>query len=125
METIQIINPQLNKAKYTTLLKDIDTEVLDRIADVMGDFNTENELFDMFMSKYRYYEICDKDEEVFLQCVTDVYNEHVQYYTELMTNYTKEYDYATGNKKTMSRTDTTESNKNGTVDAENNSTHRE
>lgn len=125
METIKIINPKLTEAKYTKLLKDIDDEFIDQIQDSFNEFDEDDKLLDMFLRKYRYYEICDKEESVFVQCVRDVFYEYLDYYTELLTNYNKEYDYALGNKKTMTRTDTTESNKNGTVAAENDNVHRE
>lgn len=112
--------PQINKANYTTLLKDIDSEKLQAIQTLMNGFTTNSGLYDMFMSVYRFYEINDKDEDIFVQCVTDTYNEYHDYYKELFDNYTKAYDFATQNKRTTTRTDTSQSAKQEIVSNTNN-----
>lgn len=102
-------NTKLATAKYTTLLKDVTENTLSSITLLFNTFGVQETLLNMFLSKYRYNEICDKDESIFIQCVTDVFNEYKDYYTEMLTNYTKQYDYATGNKKVITRTDSSHS----------------
>ena len=103
--------PKINEANYTTLLKDITSQNLNTIKLLMHSFNNTDDLYDMFMSIYRYYEINDTDESVFVQCVSDTFNEHLSYYKELYDNYTKQYDYATGNKRVTSRSDNSSTTK--------------
>lgn len=107
----QMKNPSIDKANYTTLLKDVSEDKLNQIKTAFLTFNNNNDLFDMFMVMFRYYEINDESEDVFVQCVLDTYNEHLKYFKELYDNYTKEYDYATGNKRIVSRSDSSESSK--------------
>ena len=107
----QMKEPKINEANYTTLLKDISPENLTAIQNKFNEFIGNSDLYDMFMVMYRYYEINDTDESVFLQCVFDTFYEHKAYFKELYDNYTKEYDYATGNKRITSRNDSSESSK--------------
>lgn len=121
----QMKNPQINKANYTTLLKDIDASKLLSIKNLFLTFNNNNDLYDMFINTYRYYEINDEDEEVFVQCVNDVFNTHLDYYKELYNNYTKQYDFATDNKRITTRNDNSSSykNDNNTINTSNDESH--
>ena len=103
--------PKINEANYTVLFKDISTDNMNAIQLLFSTFNSNYDLYNMFISMYRYYEINDSDESVFKQCVIDVFNEYKSYYKELYDNYTKQYDYATGNKRVVSRSDTSSSTK--------------
>lgn len=103
--------PKINEANYTTLLKDINPSRLTSIQTVFNTFNGNSDLYDMFMVMYRYYEINDKDEDVFLQCVVDTFNEHKAYFKELYDNYTKEYDFANDNIRTTTRNDSSTTSK--------------
>ena len=120
--------PKLTEAIYTKLLKDVSTSVLDDIESTLDDeFSvTENvSMYDVFLSMYRYYEICDADETVFYQSVSDVYKQHINYYKELYDNYTKEYDYAIGNKRHMERHDVSHSERAGYTASTGSGTTRE
>lgn len=119
----------INEAKYTYLLNQLVNGegpdgpshiIWNRIMAQFSSFDSTNTLADMFLSMYRYYEICDKDASVFYQCVVDTYNEHMQYYKDLKSNYDKEYDYSTGNRKIVSRSDESRNtNKNDTISKSN------
>lgn len=115
----------LNEAKYTTLLNDISDESKTTLETLLDAFGTDEMLTAIFYAKYRYYEICDKDESIFLQCVNDVYDEHKKYYLELLENYNKEYDYATGNKRIVSRDDSAVASHNKDVSGKSESTSKE
>lgn len=102
------MEPKLSKANYTKLYKDISQASKDAIDAIFlqhFSFSIPLSLYTVFESMWRFYEICDADEEVFVKCIHDVYNEHCNYYRELYINYTKEYDYMLGNKRTMERHD--------------------
>lgn len=115
----------LTEAKYTKLLNDIGEDTYDEIHDLFQAFDETEGLIDMFYSMYRYYEICDIDETVFLQCITDVYKEYHDYYLELKTNYDKEYDYSTGNKRIVQRQDSSSSESSRSAEGTSNNTNRE
>lgn len=66
----------------------------------------KNKLLNMIKSIFRYHEIGSDDDDEFYQFMTDVFNENKDYYIDLITNYSKAYDYATNNKRTVSRSDT-------------------
>lgn len=104
------MEPSLVKANYTTLLLHVDQDTDEFLQQLFSDFDSSTNvpvsLYNVFESMYRFYEICDKDETIFIQCVRDVYLEHQNYYKELFDNYTKEYNYMTGNTRTMTRDDT-------------------
>lgn len=101
------LTPSITTAKYTKLLNDISIETYNNIQELLSQFDEFNpsedsvSLFEMFINKYRYYEINDIDEDVFGECVNDVYHEYFPYYKELAINYNKQYDYALGNKRTV------------------------
>lgn len=112
---VRIKEPQLAVANFTTLLKDVSAETLLDISNMFSSFIDDerynNELYDVFMSMYRYYEINDIDEEIFKQCVHDTYNQHVEYYKELWLNYNKTYDIKTDNKRITIRSDSSSSSR--------------
>lgn len=121
--------PKLNEANYTKLYKDVDSEVLSTINTMLNESFQPNPynktMSQVFTAKYRFYEICDIDEEVFLRCVQDVYDEYINYYTELFVNYKKTYDYSVGNKRTMVRHDESHSEREGTTNTTGGSTKRD
>ena len=100
------INPELTVAKFTKLFKDIqDNTILgtfyeclkEEYEDVLSslEVNTgagyeplQNEL----LEKYRYYEICDNEVAVFVQCLWDIFHEYKHEFIQLATNYYKEYN---------------------------------
>lgn len=103
--------PHINVANYTTLLKDVGALNLQLIKTLLHDFDNTDGLYDTFMSMYYFYEINDKDEDVFIKCVSDVYDEHKVYFKELLATYNKQYDISTGNKRITTRADTSDSNR--------------
>lgn len=107
----KIKEPSITKANYTTLLKDVSLAKLTQIKTLMNTFNNNDDLYDMFMNRFRYYEINDESEDVFVQCVTDTFNEYVDYYQELYDNYSKQYDFATQNKRVTIRDDSSSTSK--------------
>lgn len=112
--------PTNNHANYTKLLKDVTPSVLSSISNLFNatfpSVNSSQSLYDIFIAMWRYYEICEEDESMFLQMVTDTYNENKDYFKELYDNYTKQYDYALGNKRVMERHDASHSE--GTFDGD-------
>ena len=118
----QMKEPKVDKANYTILLKDVSVDKLNEIKTAFNSFNNTDDLYDMFINMYRYYEINDASEDVFVQCVIDTFNEHKSYFKELYDNYTKEYDYATGNKRITTRNDTSASSKTEAVTNTDNNT---
>lgn len=122
------INPELTVAKFTKLFKDIqDNTILgtfyeclkEEYEDVLSslEVNTgagyeplQNEL----LEKYRYYEICDNEVAVFVQCLWDIFHEYKHEFIQLATNYYKEYNYEVGNRKRTIRRDTSEGNRDST-----------
>ena len=77
-----------------------------RIKYILIDFDGTDKLFDMVLSKYALYENIVGDIFTFYDMFKDIYNEHSQYYKELLENYNKEYNYALGNKRRTIRHDT-------------------
>ena len=116
--------PKLASANYTTLLKDISRASRLSIQTLFSSFVFEYDsqthssikLEDVFYGKWNYYEICDSDEEIFVSCLTDILNVNKAEWHELLVNYNKEYNYATGNKRTMARHDVSESDMEGSSD---------
>ena len=110
---LEMKEPQINKANYTTLLKDISVESKELIKALFRQFlgTSNDDLYDIFFAKFRYYEINDIDENVFIQCVTDTYTQYSKYYKEIYDNYTKAYDIKLDNKRVTSRSDTSSSQK--------------
>ena len=122
------INPELSVAKFTKLFKDIqDNTILgafyeclqEEYEDVLvslevntgsGYESLQNEL----LEKYRYYEICDNEVAVFVQCLWDIFHEYKHEFIQLATNYYKEYNYEVGNRKRTIRRDISEGNRDST-----------
>lgn len=125
MNTIDRINVSLTEAKYTKLYINTLPSTKTGIQAIFLNFNHDSDLYNMFLSMYRYYEICDEDDTVFISCISDKFNEYKAYYKELYDNYTKEYDYAVGNKKVVSRSDTSHSESDDNVVSSNASTDKQ
>ena len=123
-----VINPTLTKAKYTKIYNEcVDEAVMEPFVDVLDEeyesiVNPDNKLeplgyhclFDEILEKYRYYEICnydDNDVSVFTQLMLDIFHEWKHYFIQLALNYYKEYDYAVGNRKRVMRSDKTTGNR--------------
>lgn len=127
----------LTEAKYTVIFDTVigDTETFDVFWDFLdrkSDIIDADMLADMIKAKFRYYEICDDtyDENtdrysVFLNCLEDTYNEYYKFYEELLENYKKEYDYATGNKRIVQRNDSSSSESSRSAEGKSNNTNRE
>ena len=62
-------------------------------------------LIAMLESVYNFYEIGDSDNETMLTFLNDTFNEYGEYYSEIITNYSKEYDYALNNKRVVTKND--------------------
>lgn len=112
--------PTNSSANYTKLLKDVTSGVLSSISNLFNatfpSVLSSQSLYDVFIARWRYYEICEEDESMFLQMVTDTYNENKDYFKELYDNYSKAYDYALNNKRVMERHDASHSE--GTFDGD-------
>lgn len=115
----------LTIAKYTKLLKDVTPSILTEINEVFATFGDDTELQDHFYAKYRYYEICDDSEEVFKQCVFDVFHEYYDYYTQVLTAYKNDISFEDILSRTTTRTDTSSTSENGSVETEGANVHRE
>ena len=112
-----VINPSLLEANYTTLFRDIILNNTSVMTLLTNRFNRDYEqiininadgyhsLLDEIEEKYKYYEINTENPLDWLSCMFDVFEEHVHYFIQLAQNYYKEYDYAVGNRKRVSRTD--------------------
>lgn len=61
--------------------------------------------YEVIKSMYNFYEIGSDDNDEMAMFLEDTVYLKYRYYKELYDNYTKEYNYATGNKKTVSRMD--------------------
>lgn len=116
----------LTEAKYTKLLKDVSQTKLTAISTLFSTFETNSdELYKHFLSKFRYYEIIDSDEDVFVQCITDIYEEHLNYFQSILTAYKKDIDIDDITTKTSTRTDTNEGEKESSGSTTTDNTHRE
>ena len=109
--------PKLTEAVYTKLYKDLTTAQKAELHLVFAvkfpAVTGETSFTTVFESMWNFYEICDSDVSVFRDCVIDVFNQNCDYYKELYDNYKKEYDYAVGNKRTMTRHDSSHSERTG------------
>ena len=119
------ICPEINKAKYTKLFKDIQDSIIlhtfyecikEEYEDVLTSLEVKTgagyePLVNELLEKYRYYEICDNEIAVFVQCMWDIFHEYKHEFLQLATNYYKEYNYEVGNKKRTLRRDSTVSNR--------------
>lgn len=109
MGTPRPIDISLVSAKYTKLLKDVSTETLNAIETLFSSFDkddTNNELYNHFISMYRFNEICIDDEALFLTIIEDTFNEHKDYYTQVLEAYKKDINIDDITSKSSNRTDT-------------------
>lgn len=124
--------PKINKAHYTTLLKDISNNYRNAIRNILKEFdefiqdldnaeNLEVQFVDMFFYKYNYYEINDKDENLFCNCIEDVFYTHFNYYSQLAAAYYKKFDFTTANKRIVHREDSGSSSTSGSSSSSGNS----
>lgn len=95
----------LTEAMYTKLLNDIGNDNLVSIKNTLHNFDNTDNLYNHFISKYRYYEICCDDISVFLTVVSDVFNEHHDYYKQLLDTYNINLAVDKLTQKTSNRTD--------------------
>lgn len=117
----------LVEAKYTKLLKDVNDDILTNISTLFQSFDTDNpnDLYKHFIAKYRYSEICISDESIFLQCVTDTFNELFDYYSQVLAAYKKDINIDNITKRISTRTDASSGTNDDRSSASNTSTHRE
>ena len=101
--TIRLNDPYY--PKYTIIFRDSLWVTKNRISEILSQFDGTDKLFEMVLSKYALYEIVLGDVFVLYDMFNDIYNEHSQYYKELLENYNKAYDYAIGNKRRTIRHD--------------------
>ena len=112
-----------SRDSLTTMYKDftnsdVYTELQDRLDDVLETFTdiNRNDLLLAIFDKYRLSDINIPSKGINQEYTTDELNEFADdlvsiirlkapYYNELIKNYKKEYDYATGNKKIVARED--------------------
>ena len=95
----------LTTAKYTKLLNHLTPEGKQEISTVLANFGESHSLEDHFYARYRYYEICDINEEVFIQCVKDTFEEYIDYFEQLYTAYAKNISLDNITKKITERDD--------------------
>ena len=75
----------------------------DRVHNIFKNFGTGEEvelLEKVFNGIWDFNEISGETINQEILFLTNVYNQHFSYYREMLDNYKKEYDYATGNVKT-------------------------
>lgn len=83
----------LTEAKYTKLFKDItipqslNSYIIQHLT--IDNINFGSQLITEISVKYRFYEICTEDEEVFWQCYVDTFDEYYEYYLEYLKQYIK------------------------------------
>ena len=123
---IPLMRPtKLTEAKYTKLYKDCGT-AQGAIHDYFSGFVQSNDdLYKHFYAKYRYYEIADEDETVFIQLVKDCYDEHKDYFKKLLDSYNKDINIDDITKKLSSRSDTSSGSKANMGSTTTNNVHRE
>lgn len=109
---------------FSIFYKDMLSVIGDYLKTFLHDFDDSDELYSMIKSKFQYYECVVGDINMFFNFMTDTYYEYYQYYQELLTNYNKQYDYALGNKRTVSRMDSSTTNKTGWNYDENNTENK-
>ena len=98
---------------FSIFFKDMLGVIGDDVKILLHNFNNNDELYNILVSKFEYNECVVGDIDMFFNFIKDIYSENYQYYNELLVNYNKQYDYALGNKRTVSRTDSSTSNKTG------------
>lgn len=121
--------PKLTEANYTKLYRDLNIFIKTQIRTLLDrnflatDF-TER-MSHVFEAKYNFYELCTDNDQIFVECVTNVYTEYINYYKELYDNYKKQYDYALGNKRTMARHDVSHSERDITTSTSDSGTRKD
>lgn len=88
-------------AKYTETFLDFQANnpsMLERVI-VMSTTERSNKLIEMLKAKYNIYEIACPNESLFVQYLKDTFNEHKDYYEELLDTYDKKYDIDDLNKR--------------------------
>lgn len=98
---------------YTIFYKDMLNIVGDDIKNILADFDNNQKLYDMIAARWGTYECVVGDVNLFVSIVKEIYDENKEYYKELLVNYQKEYDYATGNKRRFERHDNSATKKSG------------
>lgn len=95
-------------AKYTLLLKELSASLKQSLQDILDDFDNTDSLYQHFYNMYRLNEISTKENSgyEFVQQVEAVYNEHCDYYKELLAAYKKNVNLDDITKKLSNRTDT-------------------
>ena len=69
---------------------------------------TENDisiLIELLKSRWNDYEMVDITDNELFEYFHDIFSENYSTYAQLLQNYRKEYDYATGNKRIVTRND--------------------
>lgn len=69
---------------------------------------TENDisiLIELLKSRWNDYEMVDITDNELFEYFHDIFSENYSIYAQLLQNYRKEYDYATGNKRIVTRND--------------------
>ena len=83
----------LTEAKYTklfnslTIPQTLNSYIIQHL--IIYNINFGSQLIAEINVKYRYYEICTEDEEVFWQCYADTFDEYYEYYLEYLKQYLK------------------------------------
>lgn len=62
-------------------------------------------LIELLKSRWNDYEMVDITDNELLEYFHDIFSENYNTYAQLLQNYRKEYDYATGNKRIVTRND--------------------
>lgn len=62
-------------------------------------------LGELIADKYNDYDMVEETNNLLQHYFLDIFEENIIYYAQLLVNYRKDYDYATGNKRIVSRND--------------------
>lgn len=123
--------PKINTAHYTQLFMNVNSVKLNIIISLFNiGFNAVLDaettlddvpnLYEMFYAKYRFYEINDVDENIFVISVQDTFNQHKDYYIQLARAYYKMFDFTTANKRRVQREDSGTTQVNTSTESEGN-----
>lgn len=127
------ITPSITQAKFTKLMKDVSSDtwnafklysiqLFDNYISLYitqyeeqydADGALTKELWSMIMTKYRYYEINDNDEQVWLQCMKDIFDEYRTYYLDVAFNYYRQFNIDLSTKRIVERNDSSVAIKDG------------
>ena len=103
----------LHYPTYSILFKDSLPVTESYIKTLLHNFDNNDKLFEMVLSKFGFYEIITGNTNDLYTLFSEIYEENYEYYHELLVNYKKEYDYAIGNRRTVKRHDVGSNNKGG------------